>query len=236
MLTKARGRALYHEVVNQLCEMILSGEVSKGDLLPSENVLCSQMGVSRTTIREALRILQERNIIKTIKGKGSIVISDDFNYVDESERSNLLRFQNTLENAVEARLLFEPAIARLACKTATEQDIEDMQNAINICNKKDKEGTATSKDLRRFHFLVARATHNPVLESVVELMISMCDAPPSANVAAPNPNFQLRTGINVSHEMILEAIKAKQEEDAFFYMKENIKEFYCNTLTEITPK
>lgn len=236
MFTKATGRALYHEVVNQLCEMILSGAYEKGDLLPSENELCSQMGVSRTTIREALRILKERKIIETRKGKGSFVISDDFIYVDEATQANLSKFKNTLENAVEARLLIEPATAKLACQTATRQDLEDMQKAIELCNEKDLNGTATTKDLRKFHVLVARSTHNPILESIVEMIINMCDAPVDSEISAPNPAFQRRSTINVSHEMILEAIREKREDDAFFYMKENVKEFFNNTLEDIASE
>ena len=233
MFTKATSRPLYHEVVNQLCEMILSGVYAPGDLLPSESELCSRMGVSRTTIREALRILQERNIIETRKGKGSVVLSDDFCHIDESARAGLLHFRNTFENAVQARLLIEPATAKLACRTATAQDLADMQTAIAVCRKKDLEGTATSKDLRKFHILVARSTHNPILESMTEMMIELCDAPPNTDINAPNPGLNLRTGINVSHEMILDAIREQREDDAFFYMKENIREFYRNTLSDM---
>ena len=232
MFVQAKNRTLHHEVVNQLCEMILSGHIEKGEYLPSEPKLCELMGVSRTTVRGALSILKERGIVKSVRGKGTMVISNDFDYLDESVRSNILKFENTLADAIQARLLLEPEIARLACATATQEDLARMYESIQMCSEKEKSNTATTEDLRSFHFCVVESTHNPVLKSLVELLISMCDAPEETALNVPNPSQQSRQSINVSHEMIYEAIKNKDETDAYFYMRENIKEFYRNCKTE----
>lgn len=232
MFVQAKNRTLHHEVVNQLCEMILSGGIKKGELLPAEQKLCEQMGVSRTTIRSALNILKERKIVESVRGKGTIVISDTFDFIDESVRANVLKFENTLTDAIEARMLIEPQIARLACKTATEKDLDELAKTIRLCSEKEANHTVSTKDLRAFHFQVAESTHNPVLKSIVELLISMCDAPEDTALQVPNPGVQSRQAINVSHEMIYEAIRQRDEEDAYFYMRENIKEFYRNCLNE----
>lgn len=236
MFTKTTGRALYREVVNQICQMILSGRLKKGDLLPSEQKLCEQMGVSRTTIREALRILKERGIIESIKGKGSVVLSDDFSYVDESVRASLADFKDKLENAVQARLLLEPQIAKLACENATKQDLQEMQEILAICDQKEKAGNLTSKDLRMFHFKVAESTHNPILRSLVEMLISLCDAPEETGVRAPHPEERSVPEINISHGAVFAAISENRPEDAYFYMKENIKQFYRNTLRNVSEE
>ena len=62
---KAMNNTLYQDVVAQICEMILAGSIRKGELLPSESKLCTQFQVSRTTVREALKILSQRKIIQT---------------------------------------------------------------------------------------------------------------------------------------------------------------------------
>lgn len=232
MFVQAKNRTLHHEVVNQLCEMILSGRIPKGEYLPSEQKLCDQMGVSRTTVRGALGILKERGIVESVQGKGTQVISDDFAFTDESVRANVLKFENTLADAIQARMIIEPQIASLACKTATEDDLEKMQKIIQLCNEKEETYTTTTADLRAFHFQVAESTHNPILKSIVELLISMCDAPEETTLQIPNPGMQSRQSINVSHEMIYEAIKNRDEDDAYFYMRENLKEFYRNCLNE----
>ena len=232
MFVQAKNRTLYQEVVNQLCEMILSGRIKKGDYLPSEQKLCEEMGVSRTTVRGALNILKERGIVDSVRGKGTMVICDEFDYIDESVRANILKFENTLAYAIQARMMLEPEVAKLACTTATEEDFAKMYEVIQLCNEKEKTNSATTQDLRAFHFQVVESTHNPVLKSIVELLISMCDAPEDTALQIPNPGLQSRQSINVSHEMIYDAILRGDQADAYFYMRENIKEFYRNCKDE----
>lgn len=232
MFEKAVNNTLYQDVVSQICEMILTGSIRKGDLLPSEAKLCAQFQVSRTTVREALKILAKRKIIETIRGKGSIVISDSFSYLNEGIRAKIQQYESNFEYATQARQLLEPQIAALAARTATKKDIEDLEEIIRLCDEKERDGTLTSEDLRTFHFRVAEITHNPVLTSMVELLISMCDAPPETSIRVPNPTKPSRQTIMVGHEMVCAAIKAHNEEDAYFYMKENLKHFHDNCLSE----
>ena len=229
---KAMNNTLYQDVVAQICEMILAGSIRKGELLPSESKLRTQFQVSRTTVREALKILSQRKIIQTIRGKGSIVISDNFSYLNEGMRAKIQQYESNFEYATQARRLLEPKIAALAARIATKKDVEDLEGIIHMCNVKERDGTLTTEDLRTFHFRVADITRNPVLISMVELLISMCDAPPETSLQVPNPTKPSRQTIMVGHEMILEAIRSHDEEDAYFYMKENLKHFHDNCLTE----
>ena len=152
--------------------------------------------------------------------------------MDENIRANVLKFENTLADAVQARMMIEPEIARLACRTATQEDLEKMYDIIQRCNEKEKTNSATTMDLREFHFQVVESTHNPILKTIVELLISLCDAPADTALQIPNPSMESKQSINVSHEMIYRAIECKDEADAYFYMRENIKEFYCNCRKE----
>ena len=77
MLKKVQGiTTLYEQVVEQIKEMIAQGIYQKGDMLPSEKELMQMTGVSRITVREALKTLAEVGIIETRKGKGSFVLVD----------------------------------------------------------------------------------------------------------------------------------------------------------------
>ena len=229
---KATNNTLYQDVVAQICEMILAGSIKKGELLPSEAKLCAQFQVSRTTVRGALKILAQRKIIETSRGKGSVVISDNFSYLNEGMRAKIQQYESNFEYATQARQLLEPQIAALAAQIATKRDIEDLEHIIHMCDAKERDGTLTTEDLRTFHFRVADITRNPVLISMVELLISMCDAPPETTLQVPNPTKPSRQTIMVGHEMILDAIKSHNTEDAYFYMKENLKHFHDNCLTE----
>lgn len=232
MFYKAKHNTLYQDVVNQLCQIILNGQIKKGELLPSEKKLCEQFSVSRTTVREALSILSQMKVIKTIRGKGSVVISDDFAYLNEEFRSKLMKYKNDFNCAVQARQLLEPQIAALAAQVATKKDIEELQEINDLCEKKRKDGTVTTEDLRRFHIRMVEVIKNPVLEAFVQTLIAMCDATPETMMQVPNPSVKTASTINATHEQILQAVREKNSQDAYFYMRENLKDFYVNSLNE----
>ena len=232
MFFKAQNNTLYEDVVNQICQIILNGEIKKGSLLPSENKLCEQFGVSRTTIREALSILKQMKVIQTIRGKGSVVISDDFVYLNENFRDKIMKFENDFQCAVQARQLIEPQIAFLVAQTATKKDIDDLQEIIDICDEKQRNGTVTTEDLRMFHIRMAEATNNSVIISFVETLIAMCDAAPETMLQIPNPSVQTAGSISATHEQILQAVKERNCQDAYFYMRENLKDFFNNSISE----
>ncbi|MCD8369852.1 MAG: FadR family transcriptional regulator [Clostridiales bacterium] len=232
MFQKVTTNTLYENVIAQICQLILDGSIKKGDLLPSEKQLCEQFQVSRTTVREALSVLSRRKIIKTIRGKGSIVISDNFSYLNEGLRSKIHQFESDFENASQVRLLFEPQVAALVARIATKKDIDDLQKIVDMCNEKENNGTLTTDDLRMFHYRMAEITGNPVIVNIVELIVSMCDASPETEITVPNPNDESKEYINYSHAQVLQAIRAHNSEDAYFYMKENLRHFHDSCLTE----
>ena len=83
------GKRLYEQVVERVRGMIEQGIYKKGDLLPSEKELMEMMGVSRITVREAMRLLSEAGVIHTIKGKGSFVLMDPKELLDHPDEENL---------------------------------------------------------------------------------------------------------------------------------------------------
>ena len=76
MFKVVAGRKLYEQLVEQIKSMIAQGVYQKGSLLPSEKELMESTGVSRITVREALRILSQAGVIETRRGKGSYVLVD----------------------------------------------------------------------------------------------------------------------------------------------------------------
>ena len=76
MLQVKEGPKLYEQVVDWIKNRIIQGIYQKGNLLPSEKELTELTGVSRITVREALRLLNEAGVIETRKGKGSYVMVD----------------------------------------------------------------------------------------------------------------------------------------------------------------
>jgi GntR family transcriptional repressor for pyruvate dehydrogenase complex len=126
----------YELVAGRLREQILEGVLEEGCRLPKETVLADEFGVSRATIREALRLLAAQGLIRTAKGAGggSFVTVPSAGHLSESLRSGIGLLTTTddltLEELLEARELLEVPAARLAARRRTEEDLLLMQTAI----------------------------------------------------------------------------------------------------------
>ena len=232
MYDKAVNGTLSQDVVAQLSRMILDGSIKKGEMLPSESKLCELFSVSRTTVRNALAVLSQRKIISTQHGKGSVVISDSFPYLNEGLRAKIEEYESNCMYAVQARRMLEPQIAFEAACHARPEDISALESIMDICYQKNGEGTLTTDDMRIFHLRIADTVRNPVLVSIVELLIGMCDAPPETEMCVPNPGSSVRPCVLEEHRQILDAIIEHRAEDAYYLMRENISTFKKNCMNE----
>jgi len=131
-----RVRKAYEQVADQLRDLIVRGEVKPGDRLPNEAALSSDMGVSRATVREALRVLTAESLIRTTKGKtgGSFVVlptADNISAFLGSNISLLSQAQRvSLDEFLELREMLEVPAARLAAQRRSAADIEALELAI----------------------------------------------------------------------------------------------------------
>jgi GntR family transcriptional repressor for pyruvate dehydrogenase complex len=129
-------RKAYEQVYDQLRELIVSGQIPRGARLPNEAVLAREFAVSRGTVREALRALAARNLIRTAKGAGggSFVTLPTVDHVSEFLHANISLLTEaedvTLEDFLEARELIEPFAARQAAARRTEEDLRRLRATI----------------------------------------------------------------------------------------------------------
>ncbi|KAA9149015.1 FadR family transcriptional regulator [Amycolatopsis acidicola] len=162
-----RVQAAYRQVANQLREQILSGALPTGTRLPSEAELCTLFGVSRSTVREALRLLASQQLIDTTRGVsgGSFVAAPDADTVADNLGGTLGLLVNannlSVDNLVEARLMIEPAAARLASERAEAADLAALRDTMDQTSKLDP---ATGFVLHwDFHTTLVSITGNPLL-------------------------------------------------------------------------
>src|SRR5580765_2335502 len=126
----------YELVAEQLRRRVVHGELQPGARLPNEAALASGFGVSRATVREALRVLAAQNLIRTSKGAGggSYVTLPSVNGVSDFVESSITILSDaddvTLEELLEARELLEVPAARLAAERRTEAEVERLRGAI----------------------------------------------------------------------------------------------------------
>ena len=145
-----------------LHDRIVNQEIYKpGDKLPNENELSSELGVSRTTLREAIRILVTDGLLQVYRGKGTYVTDQVEEVTDNIPSFNEQKV--ALKDLYEARLIIEPAAAALACRRATDEEIEEIVRLVEATQKQFESNAGSEEVIRRemaFHDALMRASHN----------------------------------------------------------------------------
>ncbi len=169
-------------VAYRITEAISAGDVRVGERLPSEQDLSTQLGVGRPTLREAIKLLVQAGIVQVVAGSsgGIFVISEQVPH-DLSGIPLVDLPLDELENTLEARRLFEPYIARMAAMYGTPSDFERMRSAVNLSEETvkrfrgrkitDEGAQLMTLASTRFNIAVARATQNPMLEKMMDVML-----------------------------------------------------------------
>ncbi|HKA48361.1 MAG TPA: FadR/GntR family transcriptional regulator [Candidatus Dormibacteraeota bacterium] len=168
----------YLQVANELREQILAGELSAGERLPTEAELCQRFGVSRSTIREALRMLSSQRLVATRRGVGggSSVAQIRHDDVTDMLRESIELLASTegatVAELIEARELLEVPAARLAASRRSEEQLERLRASLPI--------SLESVDLRQifevnrsFHDILLEASGNRLLRVVTEPLFSV---------------------------------------------------------------
>lgn len=162
-----RVRPAYRQVADELRAQIVGGTLAAGERLPNEADLARAFGVSRSTVREALRVLASQHLVETLRGVqgGSFVASPDPSQVVEDVGGALGVLVMTprlgMHDLLEARLLLEPSAARLAAQRADAETVEAIRAAADAPrDPRDPSGFVGHLD---FHTTVLMATGNLVI-------------------------------------------------------------------------
>lgn len=162
-----RVRKAYEQIGDQLRELIINGTLRPGQRLPREHELASQFGVSRTTVREALRLLSAEGLIRTAKGAagGSFVTRPTADHVSEFVSANLALLANSegisLDELLEVREQLEVPAARLAAERRSTEDIQRLNDHIP-----ENPGLSTGDQFsynKDFHSALVEAAGNALL-------------------------------------------------------------------------
>ena len=150
----------------QIADAIRTGELHRGDRLPSGRVLAARMEVSRPTLREALKVLAEAGVVEVRPGAtgGTFVVSETVPpALVERTESRLAEIPAVLE----ARRAIEPVVAKLAARHATAEDIAALRRIVERQREAGDDWARITQLDNRFHREMARATKNPVIVSLM---------------------------------------------------------------------
>jgi len=207
----AAGLQVADSVAERIESLVMDGVLKAGQALPSERRLTEKLGISRTALREGLKLLRARGIIHTSQGKGSFVAP--ISHVDAGPLVHLFHSQpRTLYDLLEVRALLEGESARLAAIRGTEADFIMIRRrflAMNEAHGQDTDAATHAHLDHSFHLAICEASHNAVLthtlQSLTDLMLGSVFACVN-NLYHRQPHKQQ---IDWQHEAIFNAVIAR---------------------------
>lgn len=168
--TKGRRPRVAKNITGALALDICEERYPPGSQLPRENDLCALYGVSRTVIRESLKILESKGMVKSRSRVGTVVCDkDDWNILDPQVLDwigpRIYDF-DLVGCILEARRTIEPAAAELAAARATSQDIADLEHAWMAMRDLEGDNERFTEADVAFHTILLRASHNQVFRQL----------------------------------------------------------------------
>jgi DNA-binding FadR family transcriptional regulator len=218
-----RVRKAYEQVADQLRSLIMAGELRPGHQLPNESSLARQFGVSRATVREALRVLSTQDLIRTAKGAsgGSFVTTPTVDHISDFLSANLGLLSRSedfsLDEFLEARTFLEIPAARLAARRRSDENLEALRAAIpdSPLELGTGEQFIHNKD---FHSALVIASGNKLLSIASQPVFSVLQT----NLRRSVLGRPFHERVNHDHRAILAAVEAGDEEAAVHEMEEHL--------------
>ena len=219
---KLAQQPAYRVVSEKIRNAITSGDIKTGELLPTETDLAEQFGVTRSTIREAIRLLEHGGILGRADRKRLVVTLPQTEAVARSVSSALLMHQVTYEELWQVAMGLEPLASKLACTNATQKDKQLLAaNLTSTYKAMDDHSTLLNAEIE-FHNLLADATHNPAL-LLARAPLNELFYPSAwgAVIRALSPGER----ILVAHQHIYDAICNNDPNKAEEWMKKHMIDF-----------
>lgn len=163
------NKMLSQSIADTILSMItIEKRFKAGDKLPNENELSAELNVSRTTLREAIRILVAYNILEIQRGKGTFVTQTAFE--QEPDLGRLADIKVNAKDLYEMRLIFEPEAAYLAAVRGTDAEIKRILEFGKRIEQEIKAGQDRTDNEHSFHKAIAQATHNEFMNQLMPIL------------------------------------------------------------------
>ncbi|MGW0183172.1 FadR/GntR family transcriptional regulator [Nocardia sp. NPDC003345] len=202
MVSQVRRHPLAEQAAELLLDRIRAGEWPLGHRLPGETTLAAQLGVGRSTLREAVRILAGKGVLASRQGAGVFVTARDI-----PEEWDIVLRRATIAAVLEARIAIEAEAAALAAQRRTPADLRAIRRALTVRAAADDSVAGLVDADTAFHRTVIVAAHNDILTQLFDTflprlrtaMIDMLELRP----------LRSSTADHAAHEELAEAIAAR---------------------------
>lgn len=209
---------LYTAIVEDISRNLLDGKLQPGDRLPSERELCTQYNVSRTAVREALKVLVDKRMITILQGRGATVAHPSSETVTESLGTLLKLGKVTPLQLAEVRRGLEPEMAALAAVRSTGRQLKTIEAwFIRLEKARSTLDEMAGFDIR-FHLAIAEAAQNEVAKAMLTSIQALFHDTVSSG-------YRVKGGVDRTlfyHRHILDALKQRNPEAARRWMRDHL--------------
>ena len=205
--------SLVEEVTQTLMERVSSGEYQATERMPTEQEISSELNVSRSCVREAMRSLEILNVVEVRHGTGTFVKSRQPDFLIDPKRFSHTINRETLMDRSELRSIVEVESAGLAAQRATPEEIQTLSDDVAALAVGVSEHRRPDEDMG-FHLNVARATHNPSIVEISRWIVAFYEIDP----LIPD------TRDISAHRAVYEAIRDRDADGARLAMQIHLQE------------
>jgi DNA-binding FadR family transcriptional regulator len=230
-----RNRRVFEEILVQLRESLASGQFVQGDRLPAERELAEQFGASRTSVREALRVLEALGVVQVKPGadNGAIIVTDPARAFRDILHYQLAFRHIDMRALVQFRIVIESWAANAAATTCTPEAIPPLQALVEAMEQ------ATYRQFQvddaAFHLEIARASGNDLFALTLEGARTTIERVMLEAITAAGDWPSTRRRLVKEHQAILDAIAAGEATAAGELMTEHIRGFYNEHVLKANP-
>ena len=215
-----RRTRVYEAAAAQIQKQIADGVLRPGDRLPAERELAEAFGVSRASVRDAIRVLELAGLVVPRQGEGTVVRELTLDTVISPLASVLLRRKDLLADLLDARRIIEPALAYRAAQHASDEDIQAMDEILQRQAAKVREGQPAIDEDTAFHYRLATAARNQVILKVMDVLMDLLREGRARSLQAQGRPQRSLEG----HRRILAAMRRRDPEAAQRAMEQHLKE------------
>lgn len=208
---------LSEKVAASIRQMIIEENLEPGDKLPNELVMTKKFNVSRSTLREAVKMLRTNNVLEVIRGHGTYVGANP-GISEDPLGTTFIEEQDLLKHFFEVRLVVEPQIVEFATIRGTEAEIDEIKAAYDEVKKDIELGKNHTEADIHFHNTIAASTHNPIIQRIVPIINDGI----KGGYAKTKDIKESGEEVIAQHRRIMKAIISRNPEEAKNAMRDHI--------------
>lgn len=164
------------QILERIKSALIRGDLKPGDYLPSETELTQSLGIGKSSVREAIKMLQAIGIVEVRRGQGTIIRREPGDPLVDPMAFGMILARGMTRDVLEFRKMFEPAYTLQAMTNATEEDHQRIQKAIDDMEAAIANAEQTSHHDVSFHRAILYATHNPMTIRVGQTLLELIEA------------------------------------------------------------